>query len=56
MKSLRTPDDRFTDLPDFPWTPRYVDVANGDGDGDGGVQEDVGPELARVVVDLVAAT
>jgi hypothetical protein len=52
MKSLRTPDDRFTDLPDFPWTPRYVDVA----DGDGGVQEDVGPELARVVVDLVAAT
>jgi haloalkane dehalogenase len=31
VKALRTPDDRFTDLPDFPWTPRYVEVADGDG-------------------------
>jgi haloalkane dehalogenase len=31
MNALRTPDDRFTDLPDFPWTPRYVEVADGDG-------------------------
>jgi haloalkane dehalogenase len=31
MEALRTPDDRFTDLPDFPWTPRYVEVADGDG-------------------------
>jgi haloalkane dehalogenase len=23
---LRTPDDRFTDLPDFPWEPKYVIV------------------------------
>jgi haloalkane dehalogenase len=26
MEILRTPDDRFTDLPDFPWAPAYVDV------------------------------
>jgi len=31
MEALRTPDDRFSDLPDFPWTPRYVEVADGDG-------------------------
>ncbi|HWE50239.1 MAG TPA: haloalkane dehalogenase [Bryobacteraceae bacterium] len=23
---LRTPEDRFTNLPDFPWEPRYVEV------------------------------
>lgn len=26
MEALRTPDARFADLPDFPWTPRYIDV------------------------------
>ncbi|MCK9248328.1 MAG: haloalkane dehalogenase [Solirubrobacteraceae bacterium] len=26
MEILRTPDDRFADLPDFPWAPSYVDV------------------------------
>ncbi len=26
MAILRTPDDRFADLPDFPWEPRYVEV------------------------------
>lgn len=26
---LRTPDDRFTDLADFPWEPRYADLADG---------------------------
>ncbi|MBO3747840.1 haloalkane dehalogenase [Streptosporangiaceae bacterium NEAU-GS5] len=26
MKVLRTPDDRFADLPDFPYEPRYADV------------------------------
>ena len=23
--TLRTPEDRFADLPDFPWSPRYID-------------------------------
>ena len=26
MRALRTPDDRFADLPGFPWAPRYADV------------------------------
>lgn len=26
METLSTPDDRFANLPDFPWAPRYVDV------------------------------
>jgi haloalkane dehalogenase len=31
MKVLRTPDDRFVDLPDFPFAPHYLDVDDGDG-------------------------
>ena len=26
-KVLRTPEERFSNLPDFPWTPRYVQLA-----------------------------
>ncbi len=29
MDALRTPDDRFADLPDFPFAPHYVDVGVG---------------------------
>jgi haloalkane dehalogenase len=29
MRALRTPDDRFAHLPDFPFEPRYVDVRDG---------------------------
>lgn len=29
MKVLRTPDDRFTDLPGFPWQPRYAETGDG---------------------------
>ncbi len=29
MDVVRTPDDRFADLPDFPFTPRYVTLAAG---------------------------
>jgi haloalkane dehalogenase len=28
MEVLRTPDDRFAGLPDFPFAPRYLEVAN----------------------------
>ena len=28
---LRTPDERFAELPDFPWEPRYADVPDLDG-------------------------
>jgi haloalkane dehalogenase len=31
MHTLRTPDDRFVDLPDFPFAPHYVDVDDQDG-------------------------
>jgi haloalkane dehalogenase len=34
MKALRTPDERFVDLPDFPYEPMYVEVDAGDGSGD----------------------
>ena len=31
MKALRTPDDRFLGLPDFPFAPHYVDVDDEEG-------------------------
>jgi haloalkane dehalogenase len=31
MDVLRTPDDRFADLPGFPWEPHYADVPDQDG-------------------------
>ncbi|MGY1720934.1 haloalkane dehalogenase [Blastococcus sp. SYSU DS0552] len=31
MEILRTPDERFTGLPDFPYEPRYVEVDDGEG-------------------------
>src|SRR3954462_15612465 len=31
MEALRTPDDRFTALPDFPFAPHYVEVDDGEG-------------------------
>jgi haloalkane dehalogenase len=32
MQTLRTPDERFVDLPDFPYLPRYSDVDDDEGD------------------------
>lgn len=32
MQTVRTPDERFSGLPDFPFEPHYVEVASGDGD------------------------
>jgi haloalkane dehalogenase len=32
MKVLRTPDERFSDLPGYDFSPRYVEVPSGDGD------------------------
>src|SRR6201986_4541790 len=31
MQTLRTPEDRFTDLPEFPYPANYYDVSDGDG-------------------------
>lgn len=33
MRLLRTPEDRFSDLPDFPYEPRYVEVPDQEGQG-----------------------
>ncbi len=52
MECLRTPDERFRDLPDWPYSPRYVEVA----DGDGGVLRmhyvDEGPASAAPILCL----
>jgi haloalkane dehalogenase len=31
MQTLRTPDERYADLPEFPYPPRYSEVDDGDG-------------------------
>ena len=31
MQTLRTPDDRFDDVPDFPYAPRYSEISDGEG-------------------------
>jgi haloalkane dehalogenase len=31
MRVLRTPDERFRSLPDFPYQPRYLEIEDGDG-------------------------
>ena len=36
MKTLRTPDGRFADLPGYPFAPNYVDVSDQADDGGGG--------------------
>ncbi len=50
MHSLRTPDDRFTNLTDYPFAPNYVDVD----DQDGGVLRvhylDEGPSTAAPIL------
>lgn len=53
MRVLRTPDDRFEDLPGFDFEPHYVEVASGtphpdsdgDGDLDGGGDSDGDPTI-----------
>lgn len=35
MKVLRTPDERFANLPDFDYEPQYTVVPRGDGEGEG---------------------
>ena len=31
MDALRTPDERFVDLPEFPFAPHYVEIDDGEG-------------------------
>jgi haloalkane dehalogenase len=57
VELLRTPEERFDDLPDFAYTPRYAQVPVGDGDGGGAGEGTVrmayveaGPADGRVVL------
>lgn len=50
MKVLRTPDDRFADLPHFPYTPRYVDIDDTAGGRLRVAYLDEGPRDAEVVL------
>lgn len=51
MEILRTPDERFADLPGYPFAPHYVDVPRGDGSGDLRIHYvDEGPRGADVVL------
>ena len=52
MDYLRTSDDRFTALPDFPWTPHYVDIDAGDDTTLRVAYIDEGPRDAPVVLML----
>ncbi len=53
MEALRTPDERFASLPDFPFAPQYVEVPSGEGRGDLRVHYlDEGPRDAPVVLCL----
>jgi haloalkane dehalogenase len=50
METLRTPDDRFESLPDFPFAPRYVEVPGGGGDDLRVHYLDEGPRAGRIVL------
>jgi haloalkane dehalogenase len=50
MQILRTPDERFANLPDFPFEPHYVEIPTGDGTQARVHYVDEGPKSAPVVL------
>ena len=50
MRVLRTPDERFGGLPDFPYQPNYTDVDDGDGGRLRVHYLDEGPDHGQVVL------
>ena len=50
MEILRTPDNRFAGLAEWPYAPHYTDVASGDGGTLRVHHVDEGPRDAREVV------
>jgi haloalkane dehalogenase len=52
MRTLRTPDDRFADLPDFDYEPRYAEVPDGAGGSLRMAYVEAGPADGPVVLCL----
>lgn len=52
MQTLRTPDERFADLPDFPYSPRYCDVDDDEGGRLRMAWVEDGPEAAGPILML----
>ncbi len=52
MDVLRTPDERFADLPDYPFVPHYVEVSAGDSGAIRIHYLDEGPADGQVVLML----
>lgn len=50
MKILRTPDERFIDLPGFPFAPHYLEVPSGEGGSLRIHYLDEGPELGLPIL------
>ena len=50
MKILRTPDDRFRNLPGYPFEPNYVEIPNSEGDALRIHYVDDGPKDANPVL------
>jgi haloalkane dehalogenase len=54
MQILRTPDERFADLPDYPFEPHYADITAVPGEADSGTLRvhylDEGPADAAPVL------
>jgi len=50
METLRTPDERFEGLPDFPYEPHYVEIPDTEGDTLRVAHLDEGPADGRVVL------
>ncbi len=50
MQILRTPDERFADLPEFPWPPRYLEVVGPDAPAIRMAYVEAGPADGPVVV------
>ncbi|MBW2242044.1 MAG: haloalkane dehalogenase [Deltaproteobacteria bacterium] len=50
MKALRTPDDRFQNLPGYPFAPHYTEVPDGDGGTVRIHHVDEGPRDGQIVI------
>jgi len=50
MQFIRTPDERFKNLPDFPYVPNYLNISDGQGGELRVAYIDEGPKTATPIV------